>query len=60
MSMIPSISEDLARRLIREAYGPWREPELPIEPWMIKAVQVAYQRGRYDEASAETFAMAMD
>jgi hypothetical protein len=55
---IPRPSHDSLRELIQE-HAP-EKLNYVIPPWLLNLVITAYQNGRYDEACAETFAMALD
>lgn len=55
MSNLPRLTEAACLQIIREAA---KAKDFKPEPWLIEAVQAAYGRGRYDEASAETFEAA--
>ncbi len=56
MSKLPRLTKEACIQIIREAA---QNKDLKPDLWLIEAIQAAYGRGRYDEASAETFEMAV-
>lgn len=54
---IPVPSTEAILKLIRDASGKPKAHTIAEPPeWLIRVVILAYQSGRYDEASSETFA----
>lgn len=48
---VPAPSKDAVKRLA----GSFAPPGTLVPDWVMEAMIVAYQNGRYDEACAETF-----
>ena len=56
---IPKPGAETISRLLQKVAPPgaWHTPNPP--EWLVKVITIAYQSGRYDEASTETFAESL-